>query len=129
MELILRIFFSLLVVFGLMWGLARLARRPLGGRGTGPLHVVARVQLARNSSVAVVQVVDKALVLGVTDGQVSLLGETDLEAVQAHHPHPPRHATQLDPAHMGDEGPLAGSLLSPKTWKRTLDALRDRTSR
>ena len=82
-ELVLRIGFSLLVVFGLMWGLARLARRPLGS-GTAPVAAVGAQPPAadRGASVAVVRVADRALVLGVTDQQVSLLGEADLEDVR-----------------------------------------------
>ena len=50
-ELVLRIGFSLLVVFGLMWGLAKVARRPLSGhRGTGNLSVLNRQQLARGAA-------------------------------------------------------------------------------
>jgi flagellar protein FliO/FliZ len=143
-ELVLRIGFSLLVVLGLMWGLAKLARRPLtGNRGGGVLSVLNRQQLGRNSSVTVVRVADRALILGVTDAQVTILGETDLEAFE-HDSHAPerRDAVQLTPdvlpAAYGDEirvpvdrlpGRLDGSLLSPRTWSSTLDFLRERTSR
>jgi flagellar protein FliO/FliZ len=138
-ELALRIGFSLLIVFGLMWGLAKVARRPLGGRhGTGSLSVLTRQQLSRGSSVAVVQVADKALVLGVTDQQINLLGETDLEAFEKH-PHGVAHRNAvalepdavLPPAHPGDQphAGLDGSVLSPRTWSSTLDFLRDRTTR
>ncbi|MEV4636023.1 flagellar biosynthetic protein FliO [Actinoplanes sp. NPDC049548] len=141
-ELVLRIGFSLLVVFGLMWGLARVARRGgLSRRGSGNLAVLNRQSLSRGSSVAVVQVADKALILGITDNQVSLLGETELEAF-AHEPHvaatkraplavpaddvlPAAHPTVLP--HHG--GKLEGSILSPRTWTSTLDFLRDRTTR
>ncbi|MFI7596939.1 flagellar biosynthetic protein FliO [Actinoplanes sp. NPDC049681] len=141
-ELVLRIGFSLLVVFGLMWGLARVARRGgLGRRGSGNLSVLNRQSLSRGSSVAVVQVADRALILGVTDNQVSLLGETELDAF-AHEPHgislkrdpvavqpddvlPPAHPTVLP--HHG--GRLEGSILSPRTWTSTIDFLRDRTTR
>jgi flagellar protein FliO/FliZ len=138
-ELILRIGFSLLVVFGLMWGLARVARRGgVGRRGSGSLAVLNKQSLSRGSSVAVVQVADRALILGVTDTQVSLLGETDLDAF-GHAPHPaakdqptvvegalpPAHPTVLP--HHG--GKLDGSLLSPGVWGSTLDFLRDRTTR
>ncbi|MEN3309075.1 MAG: flagellar protein FliO/FliZ, partial [Micromonosporaceae bacterium] len=82
-ELLLRIGFSLLVVLGLMWGLAKIARRPLAKRGAGTgLAVLSRQQLTRNSSVAVVQVADRALILGVTEGQVSMLAEADLATVR-----------------------------------------------
>ncbi|HEX8346233.1 MAG TPA: flagellar biosynthetic protein FliO [Actinoplanes sp.] len=148
-ELVLRIGFSLLVVFGLMWGLAKLARRPLSGhRGTGTLAVLNRQQLSRGSSVAVVRVADRALILGVTDNQVSLLGETDPEPFEKH-PHPERRDHLLFPANVDPASPspqhgggtavaapiepaqgrLTGSVLSPRTWTAALDFLRDRTSR
>ena len=124
-ELVLRIGFSLLIVFGLMWGLAKVARRPLSGnRGAGSLSVLNRQQLSRGSSVAVVRVADRALVLGVTDQQVNLLGETTLEAFEKHpHPYERRDTVALSP------GTLEGSVLSPRTWRSTLDFLRDRTTR
>ena len=137
-ELILRIGFSLLVVFGLMWGLARVARRGgVGRRGGGNLTVLNKQSLSRGSSVAVIQVADRALIVGVTDTQVSLLGETDLDAF-GHEPQPPRTATPgadgvLPPAHPTviphHGGKLDGSLLSPGVWGSTLDFLRDRTTR
>jgi flagellar protein FliO/FliZ len=138
-ELVLRIVFSLLVVFGLMWGLAKVARRGgVGRRGSGSLAVLTRQSLSRGSSVAVVQVADRALILGVTDTQVSLLGETDLGAFGPDpqpradpqpdglgQPLPVAHPTVLP--HHG--GKLDGSMLSPRVWSSTLDFLRDRTTR
>jgi flagellar protein FliO/FliZ len=132
-ELALRIGFSLLVVFGLMWGLAKVARRPLGGnRGTGTLSVLTRQQLSRGAAVAVVQVADKALVVGVTDQHVSLLGETELEAFQhaAAHPHERRdHVMLPSDVILPSGGKLDGSALSPRTWRQAIDFLRDRTTR
>jgi len=137
-ELVLRIGFSLLVVFGLMWGLAKVARRGgVGRRGSGSLSVLNRQTLSRGSSVAFDQVADRALILGVTDAQVSLLGETDLAAF-GHEPVP-----GPDPLSRPDEPPslvyptvlphhggkVDGSLLSPRVWGSTLDFLRDRTTR
>jgi flagellar protein FliO/FliZ len=125
-ELVLRIGFSLLIVFGLMWGLARVIRRPLGGnRGPGHLSVLHRTQLGRGSAVAVVQVADKALVLGVTDQQVSLLGETELAAFEKEHGH---HHEHRDPIGLAPDQ-LEGSVLSPRVWRSTMDFLRDRTTR
>ena len=110
-ELTVRIIFSLLVVFGLLWGLAKLARRPLSGRGGGFLQVVARQQLTRGSAVAVVKVADRALILGVTEQGVTLLADAD-------------------PA-LFEEEPvardrLAGSALSPATWRQTFAFFRNR---
>jgi flagellar protein FliO/FliZ len=134
-ELVLRIGFSLLIVFGLMWGLAKLARRPLNARrGTGALAVLTRQQLSRGASIAVVQVADRVLVLGVTDQQVSLLGETGLADFekQPHAEHRDAVPDDLLPSAHPEplvQGRLDGSLLSPRTWGSTLDFLRDRTTR
>jgi flagellar protein FliO/FliZ len=128
LELVLRIGFSLLVVLGLLWVLAKVARRPLAGRGGGLLAVLARQQISRGASVAVVRVHDRALIVGVTDGQVTLLGEADLAAMTAPASAPPaggrRELVVLD-----DRGPLDGSALSPQTWSQAVRFLRDRTAR
>ncbi|GAA3448150.1 flagellar biosynthetic protein FliO [Planomonospora venezuelensis] len=147
-ETVLRITFSLLVVLLLVWGLSKVARKPLAGRGGGHLSVLARQQLTRNSSVAIVRVTDRALVLGVTDGQVTLLTETDLAALEAAQERreqaeeripvslPAAAATAAsspadDAAAVQGllKGPLAGSALSPQTWKTALEMLRERTAR
>jgi flagellar protein FliO/FliZ len=137
-ELALRIGFSLLVIFGLMWGLARLVRRPMGsGRHHGPLlSVLNRQQLSRGAAVTVVRVADRAIILGVTDQQVNLLGEADLEDFDLHHaPHRDHLAIaesdlELPGAHpMPAKARLDGSILSPRTWTSTIDFLRDRTTR
>ncbi|GID96860.1 flagellar biosynthetic protein FliO [Amorphoplanes digitatis] len=131
-ELVLRIGFSLLVVFGLLWGLAKVVGR--GGmrrRGSGSLSVLNRQHLTRSSSVAVVQVADRALILGVTDNQVSLLGETDLDAFGAEQRPVQQKQDALPVLPVAPEhgGRLDGSVLSPRTWSSTLDFLRDRTTR
>jgi flagellar protein FliO/FliZ len=137
-ELALRIGFSLLVIFGLMWGLARLVRRPMGsGRHHGPLlSVLNRQQLSRGAAVTVVRVADRAIILGVTDQQVNLLGEADLEDFELHQaPHRDHLAIaesdlELPGAHpMPAKARLDGSILSPRTWTSTIDFLRDRTTR
>lgn len=145
-ELVLRIGFSLLIVLGLMWGLARLIRRPLGvGRHHGPLAVLNRQPLTRAAAVTVVRVGDRAMILGVTDQQISLLGEADIEEFEKYdkHAHPHRDHLALDEVPPAEQeagalpaahpvparGRLDGSLLSPRTWTSTMDFLRDRTSR
>jgi flagellar protein FliO/FliZ len=135
-ELVLRIGFSLFVVLGLMWALARVVRRPLGaGRAHGQLAVLNRQQLTRGAAVTVVKVADRAMILGVTEQQVSFLGEADIAAFEnQHREHHPEHrasaADELPDAHpSGTAGRLDKSLLSPRTWTSTIDFLRDRTSR
>ena len=126
-ELVLRIGFSLLIVFGLMWGLAKLARRPLNARrGTGALAVLGRQQLSRSTSVAVIQVADRAYVVGVTEQQISLLGETDLAAFEKH-PHGEEHRDAVPDDLLPSAHPV------PVAHKRLdgslLNFLRDRTTR
>ena len=143
-ELVLRVGFSLFVILGMMWGLARLVRRPLLGRGHGDLVVLNRQQLSRGAALAVVKVADRAMILGVTDQQVSLLGEAEVELFE-HHPNEHRDHLPVDAdlaaelANGSGDLPgrhpaapkhsrLDGSLLSPRTWRSALEFLRDRTS-
>ena len=155
--LMLRIAISLMAVLGLMWLLARAARKPLKQRATRALTVLARTQLSRHATVAVVKVGDRALVLGVTDSRVTLLGDTDPDTLV-----PPAAETAVRrapvavgipastapastapastapastapastvPASAAPAGALAGSALSPKVWGQALDVIRERTAR
>lgn len=126
LEMILRIGFSLLVVVGLLWLLGKAVRRPLGGRAAGALSVLARQQVTRGATVALVRVVDRALILGVTDGHVTLLGETDLAALSV--PAPAAADERREPVPV-QPGRLDGSVLSPRTWTQTVEFLRSRTAR
>ncbi|MDP9417610.1 MAG: flagellar biosynthetic protein FliO, partial [Actinomycetota bacterium] len=80
---VLRFLLSFGFVLALMWGAARVMRKQVGGRGTGALEVLARQPVGRGSSVAVVRVGDQALVVGVTEQRVSLLGEADPGLVES----------------------------------------------
>jgi flagellar protein FliO/FliZ len=138
-ELIVRIGFSLLIVLALMWLLARATRKKVGGRNGDALSVVSRQSLSRGSSIAIVRVADRALVLGVTENQVSLLGEADLAALERpREPQEARDPVSLDAASarqtvalpkVSRKGTLDGSLLSGQTWRTALDFLRERTVR
>ena len=86
-----RLVVSLVVVFALMALAAKVARkRGLGSsQGASPgtrIEVLARQGLGRTSSVQLVRVAGRTLVLGVTDASVQVLGEADplmLEVEQA----------------------------------------------
>jgi flagellar biosynthetic protein FliO len=110
---LLRLVLAVAVVVGLLLLTARLTRRAgRGGAGSarGSIRVVARQPLGRNASVAVIETGGRTFVLGVTDHQVSLLGE-----------HP------IETATVDDSGP---AMLPPAVGRRSLvDALRDRTLR
>jgi flagellar protein FliO/FliZ len=151
-----RMLLALVLVLGLMWLLARWARKPMGvGKADRVMTVLARQQLSRTSSVTVLRVMDRALVLGVTEQGVQLIGETELSAVEealATEPSRgrPWSSKQLAQAEALDaddaaESPLDqalrpasrrhgataldGSVLSPKTWRQLVSAARELTVR
>lgn len=128
--LLVRVVVSLGVVLAVMAGAAAVLRRSgvagttgMGRRGLRrrhmPVEVIARHGLSRNSSVAVVRLGQRALVLGVTEQQVSLLTEIDPAELEAP-PEPPDAAA-------GPAGPGIGA--GPLPWKVALEHLRDRTVR
>ncbi|MEO7262375.1 MAG: flagellar biosynthetic protein FliO [Jatrophihabitantaceae bacterium] len=111
-----RMLLALVVVLGVMWGLARWARKPMGGKADRVMTVLARQQLSRTSSVTVLRVMDRALVLGVTEQGVQLISETELSAVEealATETGRGRSRKPLAPAQALEEG--AGESLSART--------------
>jgi flagellar protein FliO/FliZ len=104
LELTLRIGFSLAVVFVLMWGLAKVVRRPLAGRGSDVLSVVTRQQLSRGASVAVLKVAGRAIVVGVTDQQVTLLAEARIEEIEGPQAAAAVHRSPVDLASLEPTG-------------------------
>lgn len=75
-----RLAISMAIVLGLMALAAKvLKKRGLGssGGGSSRIEVLARQGLGRTSSVQLVRVAGKTLVLGVTEAQVTVLGEAD----------------------------------------------------
>ncbi|MFJ9315125.1 flagellar biosynthetic protein FliO [Pimelobacter simplex] len=117
---------SLVLVVGLLLLIARLVNRRFKAPTGAAIQVVHRQALGRGQAVAVVSVGTRVLVLGTTEQQVTLLTEVepdeiglDLDAttLDGGAVEPPRHK---QPA---ATGPLAGSVLSPQTWKQTLAAV------
>lgn len=139
LALSLRVGFSLLFVLGLMWLAARVFRGKLGARGAGVIEVVARQQVTRGASIAVVRVGATAYVVGVTETSFTMLGDpiADLASVV---PVVPTDAASAGAGSVGaasqgtssltaTPGALGGSILSPGTWRQTMAALRERTVR
>ena len=128
--LLVRVVVSLGVVLAIMAGAAAVLRRSgvVGTSGMGrrgglrrravPMEVIARHGLSRGSSVAVVRVGERALVVGVTEHQVSLLTEIDPAELDA----PPE-----SPDAAAGPGPGIGAGALP--WKVALEQLRERTVR
>ncbi|MGZ4472836.1 MAG: FliO/MopB family protein [Nocardioidaceae bacterium] len=133
-ELVVRVTLSLAAVLGLFWLVARGASRRMAGASRGVVRVRGRQALSRTSSVAVVEVGDRVLVLGVSDGGVRLLTELDPEEVAdpaaAEDARPdPATGPATDPA-TGPSAvtgsPLSGSLLAPATWRQAWSAATSR---
>jgi flagellar protein FliO/FliZ len=149
-----RMLLALVFVLGVMWLLARWARKPMGGgKAERVMAVLARQQLSRTSSVTVLRVMDRALVLGVTEQGVQLITETELSAVEdalatdtaASRSWSRKRALAAGVSSDDDEdGPservlrpagqprpaaLDGSVLSPKTWRQLVSAARELTVR
>ncbi|WP_432564119.1 FliO/MopB family protein [Kineococcus sp. SYSU DK003] len=73
---------SLVAVLGLLYLISRWLRRRQGGVAAGAdFSVLAKQSLGAKAAVALVKVGDRALVVGVSDAGVNLLGETDVAAV------------------------------------------------
>jgi flagellar biosynthetic protein FliO len=84
-ELLVRLVFSLGIILGLLLLAAKVARRngrtlrlpgigSFGGKRRDPvINVIERTSLSKNASLAVVQVGDRTMVVGITDHEVSLL--------------------------------------------------------
>ena len=128
--LLIRVVVSLGVVLAVMAAAAAVLRRsgvvgaaPAGRRGARRrnlgLEVIARHGLSRSSSIAVVRLGERALVLGVTEHQVTLLTEVAPAELEA--------APEPDDTFAGTAGPGIGPGTLP--WKVALDQLRERTVR
>jgi len=132
--LLIRLVFSLLVVVGLLLLLARLANRRFAARSGSMIRVLQRQALSKGAGVAVISVGERVLLVGTTEQQVRLIAELspeelDLEVVlkqtavddltdgRADGDEPPPIGTELP------QGPLAGSILSPQTWRQAWKAV------
>jgi len=136
LELAIRLVLSLSVVLGLLLLLARIGGRKFRGRSDAMVQILHRQHLTRGSTISVVSVGSKVLVLGTTENQVRVLTEldpdevgapqVDLAAVQQKEQDP--QPTTLVAVPNRDSSPLAGSVLSVDTWKQALAAATRRAS-
>ncbi|WP_104105568.1 flagellar biosynthetic protein FliO [Nocardioides sp. 616] len=150
LELTLRLVCSLAVVVGLLLVLAKIGQRRFQGNTNALVRVVHRQALSRTSSVAVVTVGSRVLVLGTTEQQVRVLAELDPEELVDHEAlgltegtagvsdstsdptsvPTPAAAPAVTPAAVPEPlGPVAGSVLSPATWRQALAAISSVTAR
>lgn len=141
-ELVIRVVFSLSVILGLLWFVARASNKRFGGAARSMVRVVARQPLARSASLAVVEVGDRVLVVGVSENGVSLLTEMDPSELPVEATAPVRHQdSEAAAAALGTDWAvgsapgarrataspsLAGSVLSTQTWRQAWAAATSR---
>ncbi|WP_369131838.1 flagellar biosynthetic protein FliO [Modestobacter sp. I12A-02662] len=137
--MVIRLVLSLAFVAGVLLLATHLAKKRGLGQGSGLIEVVARQRMGRTSSVSVLRVAGRVLVVGTTDDTVTLLTEVEGEDLDA------ALAAQGGAALPGSaaEGPglraglaartgsgaLAGSVLDRGTWTSAVQELRERTVR
>ncbi|SDN43999.1 flagellar biosynthetic protein FliO [Geodermatophilus sp. DSM 45219] len=124
--MVVRLVLSLAFIGAVLWFAARVAQKRGVGQGNGLIEVVARQRMGRASSVSVVRIADRVLVVGSTEEQVTLLAEVDgdlvAEAMAERRPATAAPAAAGVPA-------LAGSVFDRNGWTTFVAQLRERTVR
>ncbi len=133
--MLIRLVLSLGFIAAVLVFASRLAKKRGLGQGNGLIEVVARQRMGRASSVSVLRVAGRVLVVGSTDEQVTLLAEMEDDEVQTALAAAPRPlegtagpVTRPVSALPGS-GRLAGSVLDRGAWTSLVQDLRDRTVR
>jgi flagellar protein FliO/FliZ len=140
--MIIRLVLCLAFIGGVLVFASRVAQKRGIGGATGVIEVVARQRMGRASSVSVLRVAGRVLVVGSTEEQVTLLAEVEDDELQtalaaavpaaragaetaSGGPESGRSALRA----RGSSGALAGSVLDRGTWTTVVQELRERTVR
>ena len=132
LELTLRVVFSLAVVIGLLWFVARTGTKRFGGAARSMVRVVARQPLARSASLAVVEVGERVLVVGISENGVRLLTEMDPSELPDERmdvpaaPGPRAVAVVGGARKAAPTSTLGGSVISAQTWRQAWAAATSR---
>jgi flagellar protein FliO/FliZ len=142
--MIIRLVLCLALIAAVLLFASRVAKKRGLGGATGVIEVVARQRMGRASSVSVLRVAGRVLVVGATEQQVTLLAEVEddeLETALAQQLRTPAvgvdgETTELPvtrrplPTRAGaGAGALGGSVLDRGTWTSLVQELRERTVR
>ena len=125
--MVVRLVLSLAFIALVLWFAARVAKKRGLGQGNGLIEVVARQRMGRASSVSVVRIAGRVLVVGSTEEQVTLLAEVDGDVVEEAIAE--RRPATAQPAVAGTLGVLAGSVFDRNGWTSFVSSLRERTVR
>ena len=140
--MVIRLVLCLAFIAAMLVFASRVAKKRGLGGATGVIEVVARQRMGRASTVSVLRVAGRVLVVGTTEEQVTLLAEVENDELEA------SLAAQLRtvPAAVDGQtselpavrrplpvgagtGALAGSVLDRGTWTSVVQELRERTVR
>lgn len=130
-----RLVLSLAFVAALLFLAARVAKKRGLGRSAALIEVLARQPLGRTSSVNVIRVAGRVMVIGATDTQITLLGEVDNAEVEAEIERTEADALESGTARRSPSvrpigtGATAGSVFDRTQWSAFLNALREKTVR
>ncbi len=126
--LALRVILSLAAVLGVIWYVQRRVSKGNRSRQGKTITVVGRQGVGAKASVAVIDVDGKRFLLGVTEHSVNILHTSDTpEAPAAAFS---RALTEeggdlaVEAVRPASSSPLAGSILSPDTWRRAFASLK-----
>ena len=125
--MVIRLVLSLAFIAAVLWFAARFAQKRGLGQGNGLIEVVARQRMGRASSVSVVRIADRVLVVGSTEEQVTLLAEVDGDVIEEAIAE--RRPAASQPAPAGAPGALAGTVFDRNGWTTFVTQLRERTVR
>ena len=136
--MLIRLVLSLAFVGGVLWFAARLARKRGLGSSNGLVEIVSQQRVSRASTVNVIRIADRVLVVGATDQTVTLLAEMDGEMLEA--TLADRELAALTPGQSGTAphrpvvaargtGILSGSVLDRSSWGGFVQTMRERTVR
>ena len=125
--MVLRLVLCLAFIAAVLLFASRVAKKRGLGGATGVIEVVARQRMGRASSVSVVRIADRVLVVGSTEEQVTLLAEVDGDVVEEAIAE--RRLAAAQPAPAGTPGVLAGSVFDRNGWTTFVSQLRERTVR
>jgi flagellar protein FliO/FliZ len=135
--MLIRLVLSLAFVGGILWFAARLAKKKGLGQSNGLVEIVSSQRVSRASTVNVIRIADRVLVVGATEQTVTLLAEMDAEMVEATLADRELAAGTGSGADAGPRrvvaarstGLLAGSVLDRGSWGGIVQQLRERTVR
>lgn len=131
--LLLRVVLSLSVVLVLLWFLARRVGTMRSSRPGAAIAVTARQALSRHTSVAVVEVDRRRLLVGVSDAGVTLVAELENAPAPEEVPVPSEAALATAAPEPGfserrwnralreaqvQRSPVSGSIFDPGIWRR-----------